>query len=101
MILLKRTAFKDKHKTQDHWKDTIYLIEGQPYVGLPVFKITPIAGEGKVKVAHQNLLLPFEGNIKGGPENEESQQDVNGPQDCILTVSDYGVYKLWTSKLLG
>ena len=52
LVLLKGTAFKGKHKIKDHWEDTIYYVEGQPYAGLPVFKITQVAGEGKVKVVH-------------------------------------------------
>ena len=44
-----------------------------------------------MKIVQQNLLLPFGGNIKGSPEDEGSCQDANGPQDCILTVSDDGV----------
>ena len=65
MVLLKRTAFKGKHEIQDHWEDTIYHVEGQPYVGLPVLRNVPVAGEGKVKIVYQNLLLPFGGNIEG------------------------------------
>ena len=49
MVLLKRAAFKGEHKIQDHLEDTIYCVEGQPYAGLTVFKITPVTGEGKVK----------------------------------------------------
>ena len=80
MILLKRMAFKGKQKIQDLWEDSIYHVEGQPYAGLPVFRIIPIAGEGKVEIVHQNLFLPFGGNIEGGSENEGSQQDVDGPR---------------------
>ena len=76
MVLIKGTAFKGKPKFQDHWEDSMYCVEGQPYAGFLVFKITPVAGEGKVKVVHQNLLLLFGGNIEGGPEYEGSQQDV-------------------------
>ena len=72
MVLFKRTAFNGKHKIWDQWEDTIYHIEGQPYAGLPVFKITPLAGEGKVKIVHQNLLFLFGGNIEGYPENERT-----------------------------
>ena len=74
LALLRRMTFKGKHKIQDHWEDTIYHVERQPNAGLsPVFRITP------------------GGNIKGDSENERSQQDVNGCQDCILVVSDDGV----------
>ena len=65
-VLLKRTAFKGNHKIQDHWEDTVHHVEGQPYARL----LTPVAGEGKVKIVHQDLLLQFGGNIEGGPENE-------------------------------
>ena len=70
LVLLKNSAFKGKHKIEDHWKDTIYLIEGHPYAGLPIFKISPVAGEGTVKVVHQNLFDPFGGNIEEGLENK-------------------------------
>ena len=83
-----------KHKIQDHWDKTIYHVKGQPYEGMPGFRIIPVAGEGKVKIVHQNLLLPFGGNIEGDSENERSQQDVSGPQDCILAVSDDGFQSL-------
>ena len=43
-------AFKGKHKIQDHWEKTIYYVDGQPCDGLLVFRITPVAGEGKVKI---------------------------------------------------
>ena len=59
-------------------------------MGLPVFRITPVAGEGKVKIVHQNLLLLFGGNTEEDSENEGSQQGVNGPPDCILAVTDDG-----------
>ena len=38
MVLLKRTAFKDKHKIQDHMEDNIYHVEWQPFAGLLVFR---------------------------------------------------------------
>ena len=88
LVLLKMTVFKGKHKIQDHWEKTIYHVEGQPHEGLPVTRTFPVAGIVKMKIVHQNLLLPFGGNIEGGSENEGSWQDVNGPQDCILAVSD-------------
>ena len=55
---------------QDHYNDTIYCVEGRPYAVLLVFKITTVTGEGKVKIVLQNMLLPFGGNIDGGPGNK-------------------------------
>ena len=101
-------AFKGKPKIQDHWEDIIYHFEGQPYAGLPVCSITPVAGEGKVKTVHQNLLLLFGGNIEGSSENKESSQNVDGPQDCIQAISDdrvmqsmCSVYRFWKSQIIG
>ena len=44
-----------------------------------------------MKIVHQNLLLPLGSNVVEDSENEESQQGVNGPPDCILAVSDDSV----------
>ena len=68
LVLLRRMAFQGKHKIQDHWEDTIYCVDRQPCAGLPIFRIAPVPGKGKVKNAHQNLLLPFGGNIEEDSE---------------------------------
>ena len=88
IVLLMRTAFKGKHKIQDHWEDTVYHVEGQPYASLPVFKIIPVAGEGKVTIVHGNLLLQFGGKLKGVLRTREN---ADGSQDFTLAVSDDGV----------
>ena len=44
----------------------MYHVEGQAYNGMPVFRITLVTGGGKMRVVHQNLLLPFGGNIEIG-----------------------------------
>ena len=87
LVFLKRIAFKGKHKIQDNWDKTINWVEGQTYAGLPVSRIVPVDGEGKVKVVHWNLLLPLCGNVEDS-ENEESWQDINGPSYCTQAVSD-------------
>ena len=38
-VLLQHTAYKGKHKIQDHWEDTIYEVVEQPFENMPVFKI--------------------------------------------------------------
>ena len=38
-VLLRSTAYKGKHKIQDHWKDTIYEVAEQQFKNMPVFKI--------------------------------------------------------------
>ena len=71
-VLLKRMAFKGRHKIQDHWEDIVYCVEGQPYNGMLVFRIALVTGEDKVRIVHQNLLLPFGGNIDEDPGSEDN-----------------------------
>ena len=58
-VLLKHTAFKDKHKIRDRWGNTIYEVIEQPLGKIPVFKIKSTEGDDKTKVVHRNLLLPL------------------------------------------
>ena len=59
-VLLRHTAFKGKHKIQDHWEHTIYEVIEQPFSKIPVFKIKSVEGEDiRVKIVHRNLLLPL------------------------------------------
>ena len=57
-VPLKRTAFKGKHKIQDHWEDMVYHVDRQPYRGLPIFNIIPVTG-GKVKISSMKPLTPI------------------------------------------
>ena len=43
-VLIRHTAFKGKHKIQDHWENNIYEVIGQPFEKLPVFKIKSHGG---------------------------------------------------------
>ena len=44
-VLLRCTAFKGKHKIQDHWEHTIYKVIQQPFSKIPVFKIKSMEGQ--------------------------------------------------------
>ena len=98
LVLLMRMACKGKQKIQDCWENTIYHVKGQPYVGLPVFRITLVAGEGKVSIVHWNMLLPYWGNMEENSENEGSWQGVDRPPDSIMAVSDDGVLETEVSS---
>ena len=58
-VLLRCTAFKGKHKIQDHCEHTIYEVVEQPLGKIPVFKIQSMEGDDRVKIVHRNLLLPL------------------------------------------
>ena len=65
----------------------IYQVQGQPYAGLPVFRIASVEEEGKVKIVlHWNVLHPFGRNVEDS-ENEESWQHVYGLSDFFQAVS--------------
>ena len=48
-VLLQHTAYKGKHKIQDHCEDTIYEVIDQPFKNMPVFKIKPWGDDNRVK----------------------------------------------------
>ena len=58
LVLLRKTAFKNKHKIQDPSESMVYQVVQQPYKGVPVYKTTEREGDGRVKVMNCNLLLP-------------------------------------------
>ena len=77
-VLLRCTAFKGKHKIQDHWEDTIYEVVKQPFKNMPVFKNQIMGGDDRVKMVHRNLLLPFLSeplDCAGEPDNSSSLAD--------------------------
>ena len=49
--LVKKTAWKGRHKIQDRWESDEYQDIGQPNAGIPVYEVKCIAG-GKTKVLH-------------------------------------------------
>ena len=82
LVLVKKTAWKGKHKIQDRWESDEYQVIGQPNPGIPVYKVKCIAGV-KTRVLHHNLLLPLQGRLSQqegqvgidplGPEEEEKE----------------------------
>ena len=62
--LLKTTAYEGKHKIQDHLEKTFYKVEGQQYIGKPVFRISLVDWNGKMKIVDQNILLPISTNTE-------------------------------------
>ena len=52
-VLLRPTAYKGKHKIQDHWEDKIYEVVKQPFENMPVFKIKKQGDDDRVKMVHR------------------------------------------------
>ena len=72
MVLVRKTAWKGKHKIQDRWESDEYQVIGQPIPGIHVYKVECVAG-GRTRILHRNLLLPLQGKIRqpGGLEVED------------------------------
>ena len=67
LVLVKKTAWKGKHKIQDRWESDEYQVIAQPTPGIPVYKVKCIAG-GRTRVLHHNLLLPLQGRLRQAEE---------------------------------
>ena len=74
LVLVRKTAWKGKHKIQDRWESDEYQVIDQPTPGIPVYKVECVAG-GRTRILHRNLLLPLQGKIRqpGGLEVEDLQ----------------------------
>ena len=77
LVLVKQTAWKGRHKIQDHWEEEEYQVVDQPIPGVPVYVVKSITG-GRPRVLHRNLLLPLQGRVRQeGVPGEESNPDSN------------------------
>ena len=63
LVLVKQTAWKGMHKTQDRWESGEYQVVGQSTPDVPVYSVKRV-GRGKTKVLHRNLLLPLQGRVR-------------------------------------
>ena len=89
-VLLRRTAFKGKHKIQDCWKDTINEVVTQPFENMPVFKIKSQGDDDRVKMVHRNLLLPLLSeplDHAGDPDNSWSLADPKKTMDTQVAIA--------------
>ena len=67
LVLVKRVAWKGRHKIQNKWEPEEYVVLSQQYKSVPVYKVKSV-GIGKERVLHRNMLLPL--GIKFVPEND-------------------------------
>ena len=78
LVLVKKTAWKGRHKIQDRWESDEYQVIGQPTPGIPVYEVKCIAG-GKTRVLHCNLLLPLQDRIR--QQEGQVMEDPLGPEE--------------------
>ena len=85
LVLVKKTAWKGKHKIQDRWESDEYQVIEQPTPGIPIYKVKCIAGD-RTRVLHCNLLLPLQGRLRQSegqvgidtPDLEEKEEEDSG-----------------------
>ena len=51
LVLVKKTAWKGRHKIQDRWESDELQVIGQPNPGIPVYEVQNVAG-GRTRVLH-------------------------------------------------
>ena len=74
LVLVRQKAFKGKHKIQDRWENTPYMILEQTRPGLPVYRVQLQGENAKTRVLHRNMLFPL-------LPNQESEENVETVED--------------------
>ena len=73
-VLVKNLGLKGKHKLENRWFDIPYVVQ-QQLPNLPVYKVKPQNGNGKVKTLHRDNLLPIGDLVRiPMPDDEEVVQ---------------------------
>ena len=64
LVLVKRVAWKGRHKIQNKWEPSEYVVEQfeKPNLKVPVYKVRSLK-DSKERVLHRNMLLSFEYQI--------------------------------------
>ena len=84
IVLVKRVAWKGRHKIQNKWEPSEYIVIEQPNLKVPVYKVKSLE-DGKIKILHRNMLLPL--GIKFLPK-DESEQDSEEETENNLCLID-------------
>ena len=69
IVLVKRVAWKGRHKIQNKWEPGEYVVIEQPNLKVPVYKVKSLE-DNKIRVLHRNMLLPL--GIKFIPEDYQN-----------------------------
>ena len=77
LVLLKRVAWKGRHKIQNKWEPEEYIVLEQPNKSIPVYRVELISN-GKERVLHRNMLLLL--GIKFVPENDSDIDSDQGEE---------------------
>ena len=57
-VLVRVTTFKGRHKMQNRWENSEYVVEKRPYPDLPVYVVCPRDGEGAAEPCIGTIYFP-------------------------------------------
>ena len=77
IVLVKRVTWKGRHKIQNKWEPSEYIVVEQPNLKVPVYKVKSLE-DNKIRVLHRNMLLPL--GIKFLPDDESEQDSEEEPE---------------------
>ena len=72
LCLVRKTAWKSRHKIQNRWEDDDYVIISQPNCDIPVFVVRNTKTDQE-KTLHRNLLLPLGYKLHADIPEEEDE----------------------------
>lgn len=58
-VLVRKVGLTGKHKLEDRWEESVFVVLEQPKADLPVFVVQQEDGKGRLRTLHRNLLLPL------------------------------------------
>ena len=77
IVLVKRVAWKGRHKIQNKWEPSEYIVVEQPNLKVPLYKVKSLE-DNKIRVLHRNMLLLL--GVKFIPEDESEQDSEEEPE---------------------
>ncbi|XP_052462953.1 uncharacterized protein LOC128020214 [Carassius gibelio] len=114
-VLIKNLGLKGKHKLQPRWSPVPHVVcEKLP--NIPVYRVKPEVGSGKVRTLHRDQLLPIgqlvrwpQSKVERNPVRKKKRIDVDAPaltnEDVLSSETssefEYNVSKPYRSKLEG
>ena len=77
IVLVKRVAWKGRHKIQNKWEPNEYVVVEQPNLKFPMYRVKSLE-DNNIRGLHRNMLLPL--GIKFIPEEESDQDSEEEPE---------------------
>jgi hypothetical protein len=90
-VLVRNVGLNGKQKLANVWEEVPYIIQKQPNEDLLVFAVKREDGEGKTRVLHRNMLLPFTSlptPISDHTDESSSEPETDNGDKINIVLSD-------------